>query len=152
MTDEGMTDIHVGPIFGDRIAVGWNYGGHRFHFWADRYTLELKDNKLYKNSIAAYGEEGWFRTRELKINAADNQRFVNTALKAVREGDMVNKFTAAEIALKFAEETRMAHAQAEATRTALEKYLPADLVRALPQEALLDIYAGIQSHRYEEKK
>lgn len=90
-----LRNLYVGPktgtFNGDRIAMGWDDGTHRYLVWCaldddDRLT---PDSILYKNSIAERGEPGHDDTRHVD---ATSQRWAPTiavALGLVHKGAMM---------------------------------------------------------------
>lgn len=152
MTDlpEGFSDLRAGAVDGTRpAAISWVYGGFRYHVWVNPKTYSMGDGIVYKNPPLGvrYGAPGYFDPRKLKISVKANGDMVRTILDYAREIDLIAATHKAEVEAEAARQAAIKKAQADATRDALEKYLPADLVRALPEDALIHIYIGVRSHR-----
>lgn len=150
MLPEGFSNLKAGAVDGTRpAAISWVYGDFRYHVWVNPKTYAASDGILYKNPPLGirYGEKGYFDTRKLKTSVKANGDMVRAILDYARENDLIAKTHQAEVEEAAARKAAIEKAQADATRDALEKYLPADLVRALPEEALIHIYMGVRSHR-----
>lgn len=80
---------YVGSLDIGDISIGCEYDGARYHIWLDRESL-LPSAKgsvagvLYKNSLAAYGEEGYFSTKHLCQDTELGRRLVPQMLNRAR--------------------------------------------------------------------
>ncbi len=71
------TDIKVGSYseFTDKATACWQLAGAKFHVWFNVKTMAFED-VIYKNSLAEYGEDGYFETRKLDRSIPKNAAIV----------------------------------------------------------------------------
>jgi hypothetical protein len=81
--------VHYGKIvaetrMGDLVSIACESPGVRWHIWVNPTTLEISDDRLYKNPPRSvkHGEPGFFECRRLDASAKANQSLVFAMIEA----------------------------------------------------------------------
>jgi len=113
-----ITNVHVDCLSTiGRAALGWEYGGARYHVWIDTGEQPAKwaPDKVYKNPPLGIksGDPGNFHTRRLNPRAGANAAMLSEAVRQVIEWGLVVQAKVAEQAKE-----EQAHAAALAAEAA----------------------------------
>lgn len=117
--------VEITGSLNDRIGLGWQADGARFHIWLNPDTLEpitvrkgwradaptVPDWTLYKNPLVARGQPGHFDTRRLDGTKRSNATMIGDAIAHAKAHKLVEAWRAGEAAKERArdEENAAAH-------------------------------------------